>query len=109
LNLPGVGMDTDMLSLIIKSNHRARVALLVIQLDGRQPQHMAELRDGLNQRQAMRESAHFAIWVSRHEASLRERFNLFRARHPFMIAASQDAEKQFAEYCLREYRSELTP
>ena len=50
-----------MKTLIVTSNHRLRLALLIVRVMGRNPATLAEVRDALNQRRAMRQQCRFAL------------------------------------------------
>lgn len=60
--------------LIQSSNERVKVALLVVRVH-RDGGTMAELRDALAQRRAMRDKAKFSLWFMANEERLLETFN----------------------------------
>ena len=93
-----------MKTLILNSNWRARVAIVALKSFGREPAMMAELRDALNQRSAMRAQAKFSLWYMRHEDAMRERFNVFIARHPFRFGLSSSLEKEWNDFVTGEYK-----
>lgn len=94
-----------MKTLILKSNWRARVAIQLVRIMGRLPETMAELRDGLNERRAMRSRAKFSLWFNSNESQLRNRWALFCARHPFRCQ-SGTAESQWNDFVTGEYLKE---
>lgn len=93
--------------LIKSSNWRAHLAIISIRSFGRSFELMSELRDALNQRRSMREQAAFALWYSRHESSMREKFGVFVARHPFRFGAGKSNDAEWNDFVTGEYISEF--
>lgn len=91
-----------MIALIRNSNARARVAVIVARLC-RDGATMAELRDALNQRRAMRDSAKYSLWFMRNEERLRETFNLRWARRE-LETFTGDLTRDFNDFVSRQYR-----
>lgn len=87
--------------LIHASNQRARVAVIVAKLC-RDGGSMAELRDALNQRRNMRESAHFSLWFMRNEERLRDTFNRRLCRRE-LDHVTGDIEKDFSTFIRSQY------
>lgn len=88
-------------SLIATSNYRARVAILVCRLC-RDGATMAELRDALNQRRNMRESARFSLWFMANEERLRDTFTRRWVRRE-LDHRTGDMEKDFSTFIHKEY------
>jgi len=92
-----------MKQLLANSNQRARVAIITLRMCGRSPEMLAELRDALNQRRSMREQARFSLWYLKREANMRERFNVFVARHQFRFGLSKGLEREWNDFVTGEY------
>jgi hypothetical protein len=93
-----------MRQLILSSNHRLRLALLIVRVMGRNPATLAEVRDALNQRRAMRQQCRFALWLISHERELRHRFDHWLGRHQFALATHGSEQAAFRQFCLSEYQ-----
>ena len=90
--------------LILNSNYRARVALLVIRVMGRNVETLTELRDALLQRSMMRSQCHFACWLLSNQHELRIRFNWWLGRNAFALQTHHSEPEAFRQFCLSEYR-----
>lgn len=92
-----------MKTMILHSNWRLQVAIMLVRIRGRDGGTMAEVRDAIAERQRIRQQYHFARWFMSHYQELCYRFDMAVARGLLNVERYKSRADAIEHYAANEF------